>query len=565
MARTFNQTNNSFNQAIFFTDPLVTGPITVTSSGVISEAFAGSALRLEGGAYTVAISGLLSASGASTSGLELGLAATATPAQVSTVTVGTTGEILSRVIGLASDHAVNLSNGGLIAGVAGVYVHGGIISYTIVNTGEIAADLTSYAIRANGAGTHTITNSGTITGRIEGSFVDASVEHITNSGTITGQIYARDGADVVTNSGLIDGAVSLDGGDDNLTNTGTIRGGINGWTGADTIQNDGLVTGNVISGDQNDILTNTGTIDGSVIAGFGNDSLISTGVVTQWIFMGEGRDTMTGGAGRDQVADEAGADRYALGDGIDNYDAVGAGSAAGTDRIDAGLHTGSNPLLGLYGDEYNAFDATTAVVVNLDNTATVDTATATLYAGGRASGAETGIDQINGFETVHTGSGNDVIFGNADANYLASHDGADHLFGGAGGDYLDGGTGADFLVGGSGKDVLDVGIDNDTDTVHYSALTDSRTAPGGRDVLLNFTDADRIDFGNMAIIGGTADHYIGTDVAFDGIQGAVRVVSTSAGWTVQLDANGDLVADLSIDVADLGHTGVTGWFDQFLF
>ena len=127
------------------------------------------------------------------------------------------------------------------------------------------------------------------------------------------------------------------------------------------------------------------------------------------------------------------------------------------------------------------------------------------------------------------------------------------------------GIGADFLVGGSGLDYLDAGIDSDLDTISYTALTDSRTARGGRDVVLNFTDADRIDFGNMVIAGGTADHYVGTDVAFDAVAGAVRVVTTAAGWTVQLDSNGDRVADMAIDIYDLTHGGVTDWSDQFLF
>ena len=304
MTRTFNQTNNRFNAAVCFDNPVVTAPIVVTPTGVISEAFAGSALRFEGGAYAVTINGLVSASGASNYGLELGAATLATPAQISTVSLGETGEIYGRVTALAAFHAVNVANAGLIAGGSGLDIQGGAVDYAVANTGEIADDPGSYAIWTDGAGVHTITNSGTITGRIEGRFTDPPIERITNTGTLAGQIYAREGADVVTNSGLIEGAAYLDGGDDRLANTGTIRGDINGWTGADTIQNDGLVGGNVLTADQNDTLANTGTIDGIVAMGTGNDTFTGTGTVTQWIFMGEGRDTMTGGAGRDQVADE---------------------------------------------------------------------------------------------------------------------------------------------------------------------------------------------------------------------------------------------------------------------
>lgn len=69
----------------------------------------------------------------------------------------------------------------------------------------------------------------------------------------------------------------------------------------------------------------------------------------------------------------------------------------------------------------------------------------------------------------------------------------------------------------------------------------------------------------MVIPGDTANHYVGTDVVFDAIAGGVRVVTTATGWLVQLDSNGDLVADMLIDVADQTHGGVTDWFDQFLF
>ena len=118
---------------------------------------------------------------------------------------------------------------------------------------------------------------------------------------------------------------------------------------------------------------------------------------------------------------------------------------------------------------------------------------------------------------------------------------------------------------GAGRDTLDAGIDSDADTIHYTSLTASHTSGSGRDVLLNFTDTDRIDFGDMVIAGGAANHYVGTDVVFDAIAGGVRVVTTASGWLVQLDGNGDLVADMSIDVADQTHAGVTDWFDQFLF
>ena len=59
--------------------------------------------------------------------------------------------------------------------------------------------------------------------------------------------------------------------------------------------------------------------------------------------------------------------------------------------------------------------------------------------------------------------------------------------------------------------------------------------------------------------------FTATDSAFDGVAGAVRVVTTRAGWLVQRDSNGDLVADMSTNVADLNHVGVADGSGQFLF
>ena len=59
--------------------------------------------------------------------------------------------------------------------------------------------------------------------------------------------------------------------------------------------------------------------------------------------------------------------------------------------------------------------------------------------------------------------------------------------------------------------------------------------------------------------------FTGTDSAFECFAGAVRVVTTRAGWLVQHDSSGDLVAAMSIDVADLNHVGVTDGSGQFLF
>jgi RTX calcium-binding nonapeptide repeat (4 copies) len=565
MSKVFNQTNNQFNMGVHFNNPALTGPITITSAGVIVENNAAAGLLLEGGAYSVNVSGLLSSSALASYGLSLGLAAVATPNQISTIVVGTTGEIQGAAYAIAAFHSANVTNSGLLSGGNGIYVAGGSAAYSIVNKGEIDVTTGGLAIWTNDAANHTINNSGSIWGNISGAGAIASNETIINSGHLFGQIFARDGVDSVTNSGVIEGAIYLDAGADVLVNTGTITGDINGWTGADNIQNRGTLNGFMLAGEDKDVLTNSGTINGGVDAWTGNDTFTNTGTVNGWIFMGEGDDKFIGGATRENVADQSGADNYSFGDGIDNFDAVGAGSSVGNDIVNGGLNSGLNLSAGIYGDEYNASDAIGDVSVNLYTVARVDSVSGISYLASKAQGAETGTDTVLAFETVYVGAGNDVVFGNSLANYLSGGGGSDHLFGGAGNDYLAGDAGADFIAGETGRDTLDGGADVLVDTFIYKALTDSTVAFSGRDVLLNFTDGDRIDFSQMVVATGDVNHFAGADVNFDGLIGAVRALTNATGWIIQVDSNGDKIADMSIAVNDASHSNVTDWSDNFLF
>jgi Ca2+-binding RTX toxin-like protein len=87
--------------------------------------------------------------------------------------------------------------------------------------------------------------------------------------------------------------------------------------------------------------------------------------------------------------------------------------------------------------------------------------------------------------TVFTGSGNDVVTGNANANFLVASYGNDMLSGGAGNDVLfgaegndtlNGGDGTDFLVGGEGKDVLTGGNGIDYFAVMKKPMKGANTA-----------------------------------------------------------------------------------------
>jgi Ca2+-binding RTX toxin-like protein len=139
-----------------------------------------------------------------------------------------------------------------------------------------------------------------------------------------------------------------------------------------------------------------------------------------------GNDTLSGAAGDDNLFGGAGADSLVGGNG-DDYIQGGAGN----DTIDGGN-----------GVDWAAYDdATSGVTVNLTLTTAQDTG------GG-------GADKLVSVENVYGSAYNDVLTGDAGANYLAGGDGADTLVGGAGDDHLHGGAGSDSLVGGDGFDVV---------------------------------------------------------------------------------------------------------------
>src|SRR5262249_40963463 len=76
---------------------------------------------------------------------------------------------------------------------------------------------------------------------------------------------------------------------------------------------------------------------------------------------------------------------------------------------------------------------------------------------------------------ITTGSGNDTIMGNANANILV---------GGAGNDIIQGNAGKDVLIGGAGNDKLSGGADNDTFVFQLGF---------GKDAVLDLAVGDTLD------------------------------------------------------------------------
>ena len=180
------------------------------------------------------------------------------------------------------------------------------------------------------------------------------------------------------------------------------------------------------------------------------------------------------------------------------------------------------------------------IVYNGARNAVVDLRAATLKyeegGGGRVSyvtGIHGGYTVANGvtIENARSGAGNDTVNGNDVANELSSGGGNDTVNGFGGDDTITGGAGKDSLTGGAGKDVF-----------LYAELTDSAVG-ADRDVITDFADGEDV----IQLDGAGGKSFIGSS-AFTGSAGQVRVATTAGQTIIELDSNGDRVADLQIEL-----------------
>ena len=151
-----------------------------------------------------------------------------------------------------------------------------------------------------------------------------------------------------------------------------------------------------------------------------------------------------------------------------------------------------------------------------------------------AYGIHGGFTIANGvtIENARSGSGNDTLTGNDAANRLESGAGTDVLSGGLGNDVLIGGAGEDTLTGGAGAD-------------RFVFQTNGDSAVGlTRDTISDFVrGSDKIDLAAL-----NAGSFIGTGL-FSGVAGQVRYAAFDGATIVELNSNGDRIADFQVELA----------------
>lgn len=258
-----------------------------------------------------------------------------------------------------------------------------------------------------------------------------------------------------------------------------ISGGIadgSGNSGNGTGQNGGTTdTGGVISVPDHTISGTSGadklngTTGADAVHGLGGNDIINALGGHDTVNGGAGNDTIHGDAGDDRLAGDGGADRVYGDDGNDSLSGDGGNDSLyggnGNDSLSGG--TGANLLVGGAGTDTAVYSGSTSVSVNLTMT------------GAQATGR--GTDTLQSIENLTSGTGNDRLTGNMQANLLDGGAGNDTLSGGGGNDRLHGGVGRDVLIGGAGSDTFVV------------------LAGDGRDTINDFQDGvDHILFGNGA-------------------------------------------------------------------
>jgi Ca2+-binding RTX toxin-like protein len=305
----------------------------------------------------------------------------------------------------------------------------------------------------------------------------------------------------------------------------------------------------LIGGIDADSLTGAATTAGDVIFGNGGADTLRGLLGTDTIAGGDGNDLIEGGAGSDRLSGGAGNDTFlytsifhlaseritdfTVGDRLD-FSAITAGAVSSfTWRFDFGFSGAGNEFR-MVTTTIDTSTPATQIQFDVDGDTLVDhslflvgTLRLEQIAPGILAIAAPVIQDgtVNG-ETLNGGFANDTLRGNGGNDSLVGSDGNDLMEGGAGADTIDPGFGTDTLAGGGGNDVFRF--------TSYASF--------GGDTIRDMRSADRID---LTALNGIV--YVG-DALFTGLAGELRFTSFSGAVQLQLDSDGDRLADRTVTV-----------------
>ena len=282
----------------------------------------------------------------------------------------------------------------------------------------------------------------------------------------------------------------------------------------------------------NDTLTVSGNLNGTGLAqstihfdGGGNDDTLNAAALTS----AHGVD-FTGGDGNDTFIASAG---------------------GGNDRFDGGDGGSADFLSFQSGDRVDYSAVTTGVFVNVGAAdATVDTGSGleTLVAGqarDRGAGTQVGTDTLLNLELVIGGSGDDVLVGGDQSNWLVGGAGADRIYGGDGNEFIvtDGVDSNGSLTADTSYDIVKAGGGNDVISVRN----------GGADV-------DGGSGNDIIIVGGapsdinTISGGLGDDQIFTGADSLINIMNYTTG------DGSDTVSGFGVDRLNVNGDGADNAF-----
>jgi Ca2+-binding RTX toxin-like protein len=328
-----------------------------------------------------------------------------------------------------------------------------------------------------------------------------------------------------------------------------------------------IITGNAgnnrIEGGDGDDLIKAGLGDDTVLGGVGADQILGGdgadnldggdgadrldgGVGDDSLFGGLGNDIMDGGVGVDTLDGGVGADQLNGGDGNDSLS-----GGDGNDVLTGGL--GADAMTGGLGDDsfYVDDSADAAVEASGQGTDVVRT-TATFTLGAN-------IENL-----IQDGVGNIDAVGNSLVNSITGNSGANSLDGQAGDDILKGMNGNDILTGGTGADILVGGAGADSFVIRQESVAQSHLGAFTLEIDtvndLTLAQGDKLDLSAI-----DADSSTGADDAFHLVGGFTHhagemTLSFGGGiTTLQLDVDGDGVADYRMKISGDVHLDSGGW------
>ncbi|MCV9963095.1 hypothetical protein OIU34_14390 [Pararhizobium sp. BT-229] len=246
----------------------------------------------------------------------------------------------------------------------------------------------------------------------------------------------------------------------------------------------------------------------------------------------QGSETLTGGMG-DDIFDYTLIGTKNPGYGLGNFDTIKGGGGLDTIIVAEGRETVLGNLITgvekLQVANKSAAGEKTSIVIRTVEAISIDgrklDANDTLVAQGYFKHPKTGkVSEATASLTIIGGKGDDILSGGS---------ASDRLYGGDGDDVLTGNKGLDRLTGGSGADHF-----------VFKNADESLVAAKGRDVITDFrhSEGDKIQFLHDTT---PAYSFIGNG-AFHGKAGEVRSFISGSNTYVQLDADGDCIADLGI-------------------